>query len=93
VLVALVLCCALWVFFDVEKRRGAYFAVLPMLLLPDALCLVAAGVLAPGEPMIRLLHTLVCSATLPALVAWLIRAVHNARSYTKEEDVPCPSEK
>ena len=93
VLVALILCLTLWVFFDVEKQRGAYIATLPMLLMPDALCLVAAGVLAPGEPMIHLLHTLVCSATLPVLVAWLIRAVHNARSCTKEEDELCPSEK
>ncbi len=92
-LVALVLCLTLWVFFDVEKQRGAYFAVLPMLFLPDVLCLVAAAALAPGEPMIHLLHTLVCSITLPALVAWLIRAVHGARTTTKEEDEPCLSEK
>ncbi len=94
VLLAVLALATAWVFWHAGPIRLFLFCTLPALILPDALCLWAAAELAPGEPMIQLLHSLVCSLTLPALVGWLIRAVHaGANEPTKEEREPCPSER
>lgn len=89
-----VLAAALWVFLRVEAQRYFYLSTLPALFLPDVLCLIASVLLVPGEPFMHLLHSLVCSAMIPLLTWWLIRAVHSAKTdqTTKEEREPCPSE-
>lgn len=92
VLVGVALLCAGWVFTGVQKGRGAYLLTLPLLFLPDLLCMLAAVQLAPGEQFLHLLHTLVCSATLPIMIGWLIRAVHNTARKAGEEEEKCPSE-
>ncbi len=79
-------------FFAVAKEKKEAALLMPLIVL-DVLCLRVA-MLYPDDAVAGLLHALVCSAALPVLVCWLIRAVHAAKngSITKEEEDSCPSE-
>lgn len=92
-LLAAVLCAVLWLIVAKKAKPPQTAALLLPLMALDVLCLRMA-VLYTFEPMIRLLHSLVCSATIPLLTWWLIRVVHSAKmdQTTKEEREPCPSE-
>ncbi len=91
-LVGVALLSAGWLFTGVERGRGAYLLTLPLLFLPDLLCMLVSVKLAPGEMFLNLLHTLVCSASLPILIGWLTRAVQGTAHKAGKEEEKCPSE-
>jgi len=92
-LMATILCSVIWLMAATKARPSKTVAFLMLLIALDVLCLRMA-VLHPSEPMIQLLHSLVCSIGIPVLVWWLIGMLHTEEQEqtTKEEREPCPSE-
>jgi len=90
-LMVTMLCCVIWTRVACGTGRTAATAFLLPMIVWDGLCLRIA-VAYPYEPFAQLLHALVCSLALPALVGWLINSVHTAKENqsAKEEREPCP---
>lgn len=88
---AVVLLCVPVLHADAACQKRA--ALLIPLAVLDVLCLYLA-VGQPSDPVLTLLHALVCSLTVPVLIRQLTAAVQAAKNHpvTKEEEDPCPSE-
>lgn len=91
-LTAAALVCALLAVLPGGGKPSKAALLMPVILL-DMLCLRLAC-LRPGDCLLALLHSLVCSAAIPLLAGWLIAALaaRPAADTTKEEREPCPSE-
>lgn len=75
------------------KRHTIAAAMLLVLILAlDAAGLLSATAAGGDAQFSQLLHTLLCSMTLPALTGWLIWLAPAADVQTKEGESQCPSE-